>query len=103
MVFSKCAWILVDSMWVDIIRIRGCGYADINHIGHFGHLANLGHLGHLANLGHLGHLEHLKHLEHLGHFGHLTPTGLDTLNKPTLTNTDAFPFKRTERRQRKKP
>ena len=52
--------ILVDIMWVDIIRIRGCGYVDIDHIGHLGHLANLGHLGHLANLGHLGHLEHLK-------------------------------------------
>ena len=38
-------WILVDIMRVDIIRIRGCGHADIDHIGHPVHLANLGHLG----------------------------------------------------------
>ena len=55
-------WVLVDIMRVDSIRIRGCGYADIER---------LGHLEHLEHLPYLEHLDHLGHLEHLGHLGHL--------------------------------
>ena len=60
-------WILFDIMRVDVIWIRGCGYANIERLEHFGHLEHLGHLEHIGQLG------HIEHFGHLGHLGQLEP------------------------------